>query len=107
MKSKEWYDEIIARRRAMRETLIFGKAIEKALTPPKKIPNLVGKGQGELPEMITFPMKHGMTLRRFRYSNRFTCSRCDLLKQSKFNAISLTGIICNPCYGKALTLASR
>ncbi len=102
-KSQEYYEEVAARRRAMRETLIFGKSIE----PQKKPTPLRVRVREEEKEMTTYPMQLGMTLRRFRWAHRFTCTMCETPKTSKFNAISLTGIICNPCYGKALALGTK
>jgi transcription elongation factor Elf1 len=48
-----------------------------------------------------------MTLRRFAYAMRFTCIRCNLLKTSKFRAETPEGVVCNGCYGKKLTEATR
>lgn len=107
MKTREWYDEVAARRRAVREALIAGES------PPekKKSFRIHGTETGRIStakggsEMTTYPTRMSMTLRRFAYSMRFMCVRCNLSKTSKLRAETPEGVICNGCYGKKLTEA--
>ena len=112
MKTQEWYDEVAARRRAVRAALIYGESpppVEKKKplrvhgTKTGRISTLPGKGD---PDMTTYPTRRAMTLRRFNFAMRFTCVRCDLSKTSKFRAETPEGVICNDCYGKKLAEAS-
>lgn len=116
MKSQEYYDRVVAHRRAVRLALILG---ELPSAPEKKKPlKMYGTETGRIsykhskpakgePEMTTYPTRMSMTLRRFAYAMRFICVRCNLSKTSKLRAETPEGVICNGCYGKKLTEATR